>query len=47
MPQWLKEYEQSPVKDNSEFPCVKKLCKKKKSTNLNQLEVLLIYIIML
>lgn len=24
MPQWLKDYEQSPVEDNNEFTCVKK-----------------------
>lgn len=44
MPQWLKEYEQSPVKDKTEFPCVKKkiIQNQNKST-----EALLIYIIVL
>lgn len=38
MPQWLKDYEQSPVEDNSEFPCVKKKYLKKinrSTTNLH------------
>lgn len=35
VPQRLKEYEQSPVKNNNKFPCVKKIKINRSATNLH------------